>query len=88
MPGLKEIIHLKFPKSKIIYGEHILSNDGKMRYIKPLRVEMYKKMLSWIREEAADVFVYLCMETKEVWKRVFGLDLENNQDLEKHFPRF
>jgi len=58
-----------------------------MRYIKPLRVNIYKKMLSWIREYSKDVFVYLCMEPKEIWKKVFNLDLKESGDLEKLFPR-
>jgi len=86
VPEFRNIIKKKFPQSKIIYGEHILGNDGKMRYIKPLRVNIYKKMLSWIREYSEDVFVYLCMEPKEIWKKVFNLDLEKSSDLEKLFP--
>lgn len=87
VPELKSIIREKFPESKIIYGEHILSSDGKMRYIKPIRLDMYKKILSWIREYSKDIFVYLCMETKDVWKQVFNLELKSEGDLEKHFPQ-
>ena len=87
VPELKSVIRDKFPKSKIIYGEHILSTDGKMKYIKPIRLVIYRKMLSWIREYSKDVFVYLCMETKDVWGKVFNLELENKGDLEKLFPQ-
>ncbi|MFC1562797.1 radical SAM protein [candidate division KSB1 bacterium] len=87
IPGLKDVVRRKFPLSKIIYGEHILCSDGKMRYIKPLRVEIYKKMLNWIRECSEDVFVYLCMETKEVWKNVFNLTLKRYNELEDLFPK-
>ena len=88
VPDLKDTIRKKFPFSKIIYGEHILCADGKMRYIKPLRIDIYNKMLLWIREYSEDVFVYLCMETKEIWKKVFNLELRSNNDLEKLFPRY
>lgn len=29
-------------------------------------------MLGWIRKSAPTAFVYLCMESKEVWQQVFG----------------
>jgi hypothetical protein len=33
---------------------------------------MYQKVLSWIREFSQDVIVYFCMESKDVWEKVFG----------------
>jgi len=33
---------------------------------------MYRKMIRWIRSASPTVFVYLCMESKEVWEQVFG----------------
>ncbi|MCK4965951.1 DNA photolyase, partial [bacterium] len=86
-PNLKNYIKRRYPESKIIYGEQFLSVDGKMRYIKPVRTDIYSKMLSFIRKHSDDVFVYLCMETSEVWKKVFDLDLNDNSDLEVLFPR-
>ena len=72
MPSLKTIIQTRFPGSKIIYGEFISGMDGKMRYFKPLRINLYSKMLRWIREYSPDVMVYFCMEDEEVWKKSFG----------------
>ena len=72
MPGLKPIIQKRFPDSKIIYGEFITGLDGKMRYFKPLRIELYKKIIASIREYAPQVFIYLCMEDDEVWQRSLG----------------
>jgi hypothetical protein len=46
--------------------------DGKMRYFKPLRVEMYTKMLHWLRRYTVDTHLYLCMESHEIWQKVFG----------------
>lgn len=71
-PALKKIMRARFPETRILSGEQILCPDGKMRYFQPLRVRMYRKMLEWIRPAAPTVFVYLCMETKEVWEQVFG----------------
>jgi len=71
-PPLKPIVQRRFSDSKIIYGEFISGLDGKMRYFKPLRMELYRKMVSWIRDIAPDVLVYLCMEDDEVWEKSLG----------------
>jgi len=71
-PSLKRIMRRRFPDTRILSGEQILCPDGKMRYFQPLRVHMYRKMLEWIRQASPTVFVYLCMETREVWDQVFG----------------
>jgi len=72
MPSLKSIIRNRFPDSKIPYGEFITGLDGKMRYFKPLRIAVYKKMIAWIKEAAPDVLVYFCMEDDEVWEKAAG----------------
>jgi len=72
MPALKSIIRSRFPDSKIPYGEFITGLDGKMRYFKPLRIDIYKKMVSWINETAPDTVVYFCMEDDEVWEKAVG----------------
>jgi len=72
VPALKSIIQKRFPKSKIIYGEFISGLDGKMRYFKPLRIDLYRKIVSYIRDYASDVMIYLCMEDDEVWQKSLG----------------
>jgi spore photoproduct lyase len=72
MPALKPIIQRRFPESKIIYGEFISGLDGKMRYFKPLRINIYQKLISWIQEAAPNVLIYFCMEDDEVWKKSLG----------------
>ncbi len=72
MPSLKPIIQQRFPDSKIVYGEFISGIDGKMRYFKPLRIALYHKVASWIKEIAPDVLVYFCMEDDEVWEKSLG----------------
>ncbi len=71
-PELKPIVQSRFPSSKIIYGESIPGLDGKMRYFKPLRVDLYQKMVGWIKEAAPEVLVYFCMEDDEVWEKTMG----------------
>ncbi len=71
-PHLDQIIRRNHSASKIVYGELFPGKDGKLRYFKPLRVRMFSKMYQWIKELAPDVFVYLCMESSEVWQKSFG----------------
>jgi spore photoproduct lyase len=69
-PHLQEFIRKRFPSSKITYGEFVPGHHGKLRYFRPIREEMYRKMKSWIQAEAPQVFVYLCMESRVVAKAV------------------
>ena len=71
-PGLKRAMRERFPGTQLLTGEQVLCPDGKLRYFQPLRVEMYRKMVGWIRRAAPTVKIYLCMESKEVWQQVFG----------------
>jgi spore photoproduct lyase len=84
-PSLKPIIRERFPESKIVYEDFIKGQDGKMRYLKPLRVQMYSAMLSKIRACAPEVFVYLCMESNDVWKKVTGRTPRTRAGLAKMF---
>jgi DNA repair photolyase len=80
-PGLKRAMRSRFPASGLPAGEQVLCPDGKLRYFQPLRVAMYRKMLGWIRAASPTVFVYLCMESKEVWEQVFGFVPACEKDL-------
>lgn len=81
MPKLKPIIMKRYPESRILYQEFIRGHDGKMRYFQPIRIEMYRKMAEWIRGASRKTFIYLCMESKEVWERSLGCAPLSNQDL-------
>ncbi|GAB6905522.1 conserved hypothetical protein [Desulfosarcina cetonica] len=72
MPALKSIIAQRFPCSKIPYGEFITGLDNKMRYFKPLRIALYRQMVTWIRDIAPSVTVYFCMEDDAVWQTTMG----------------
>ncbi len=84
---LKEIIRRRFPKSRITYEEMIRGLDGKMRYPKPLRVEMYQKIYSWLKAQYDDLFIYFCMESPDVWGRVMGKHPQNNEELDFWFAQ-
>jgi spore photoproduct lyase len=71
-PQLRDIVRRRFPKSRIPYGEFVPAHHGKLRYFRPIREEMYARIHEWIRESAPGVFVYLCMESRLVWKGSLG----------------
>ncbi len=83
MPALKPIIQKRFRRSRIVLGEFVPGVDGKMRYFKPLRIELYRKMAAWIRDLAPDVTLYLCMEDDEVWERSLGFVPEHRGGLSR-----
>lgn len=72
IPALKPIIQERSPRSAYIYQEFIPALDKKMRYVQPLRVDLYRKMMEWIKARGSGVPVYLCMENPSVWSKVFG----------------
>lgn len=72
-PSLKSVIQKRFPDSKIIYEEFISGPDGKLRYFKPLRIHIYRKIIEFIRNYAPDTLIYLCMEDAEVWEKTLGI---------------
>ena len=85
-PGfLKPLIRERFPQSKILYGELLPGPDGKFRYLKTLRVEMYRKIVDWIKAYNPKQFIYLCMESSDVWEKVFGFHPANRDELDRLF---
>lgn len=71
-PAQKTLIRERFPRSVVPLGELIPAEDGKLRYVKPIRVEMYRSLLDAIEEFGAGTRVYACMERPEVWRKAFG----------------
>jgi spore photoproduct lyase len=84
-PALKEIIRQRFPRTPILAGEQIIGLDGKIRYLKPLRLEMYRIIVETIRQELGDVYIYFCMESDDVWQKVLGRDPADNLDVDWYF---
>lgn len=82
-PDLKSIATKRFPQSKIFYDEFVQTN-GKMRYFRPIRTEVYKKILEWVRPMNGDNPLYFCMETETVWKNLIANPPADNEALEKH----
>lgn len=71
-PQLDKTMRQRHYDSQIPFGELFLGKDGKLRYLKVIRQEMFKRIVQWIHDVDPDIFVYLCMESPEVWEYVFG----------------
>lgn len=82
---LKGIAEERFPRTRIFLGELFPGKDGKFRYLKKIRMEMYRKMVKWLKQVSPDLFIYLCMESREVWEEVFGWAPKNSQHLNQLF---
>lgn len=72
IPQLENVILKRFPKTKLFLGEMLRCADGKYRYIRPIRVDIYRKITSWIKNYSNETPVYFCMESPVVWQDVFG----------------
>lgn len=70
-PGLKKIVAERFPKSPLLYGELFPTTDGKVRYFREVREELYRHVRSRVEEAYPRVPNYLCMETSKVWENVY-----------------
>ena len=81
MPELKPMIQSRHPKSRIVYGEFIKGLDGKLRYFRDIRVELYSFMVNRLREIDPGICVYLCMEGEDIWEEVFGFSPEDRGGL-------
>jgi spore photoproduct lyase len=73
LPNLKRIATSRFPASRFFYEEFVLGLDNKYRYFRGLRVEMYRFIYEELSNRAAPATcIYLCMESDEIWREVFG----------------
>ncbi|MCA9562438.1 MAG: hypothetical protein KC561_03070 [Myxococcales bacterium] len=85
-PAMQKKMAERFPNSTLRLGEMLIGHDGKMRYLKPQRLAMYQHLFGQIREQLGeDIFVYLCMENQELWRRTFGYVPTSNNDLDYRF---
>ncbi|RLC25371.1 MAG: hypothetical protein DRH56_05745 [Deltaproteobacteria bacterium] len=72
MPPLREIIRKRHPGTCVLDGEFVTGLDGKMRYFKPIRMELYGFMREMLEQWHPDAGLYLCMESDDVWQGSMG----------------
>jgi spore photoproduct lyase len=87
MPELRSLIQARHPRSRIVYGEFIRGLDGKMRYFRDIRVELFRFMQERIHRADPDLCVYLCMEGEDIWREVFGFSPEERGGLPSMLDR-
>jgi spore photoproduct lyase len=66
-PALKD----RMEDRPYLYGEFLPSRDGKYRYLQKTRSAMYRSLREKIKA-AVDAPVYLCMESADMWRAVYG----------------
>jgi spore photoproduct lyase len=87
MPNLKEVIRRRHPTSELLNGEFVPGLDGKMRYFKPIRIELYAFMREHLDRWHPNLGLYLCMESNEVWKRALGWSPGDSEGLSNYLDR-
>ncbi len=76
LPSLKERMLARHPDTAIYNGEFILGGDGKMRYPRPLRTRLYRRLVRALKAVLPpDTALYMCMESPRLWRDVFGAPL-------------
>ncbi|MBA3013721.1 MAG: DNA photolyase [Proteobacteria bacterium] len=73
LPPLKQISARRFPKSRFMFEEFVPGLDGKQRYFRARRVELYRHLFKELKGRVySKTCIYLCMESDEIWEEVFG----------------
>lgn len=87
MPRLKQIIRKRHPETCVLDGEFVLGLDRKMRYFKPIRIDLYAFVRENLKKWYPDLCLYLCMESDEVWHKSLGWSPKNSQGLCHYLDR-
>lgn len=86
-PGLKKIMAARFPASNLLTGELIPTPDGKVRYFREIREELYTTVKKLVDNSFPNVSNYLCMETRPVWRQIYGSEIPDPQTLENRLSQ-
>lgn len=84
MPPLKAIIRERHPQSSVLDGEFVRGLDGKMRYFRPIRMELYQFMRQRLEAWHNDLGLYLCMESEGIWRKTMGWTPGNTEGLSRY----
>ena len=58
--------------------------EGKYSYPKEIKRKLFKSLYDEFISWHSQVFFYMCMEEKDLWRDVFGYEYESNADFEKN----
>lgn len=83
-PALKGMIEDRFPASRLPLGEMVPGRDGKLRYFKPLRLELYRGIVTALRRNGGEgIPLYFCMEDGEAWQKILKKNPGRKDDVER-----
>ncbi|MFW5807527.1 MAG: radical SAM protein [Spirochaetota bacterium] len=85
VPQFKDVVRNNFPEEKMSAGEFFACEDGKHRYVWNLRAAIYCFIKERIRSHSAKPYIYMCMESRRMWKYVYGIDFADSDQFERHF---
>ena len=71
-PILGNRIKERFPSNSLLLPDFVRCQDGKYRYFRPLRVSLYRELVTRIRGHDPKALIHLCMETDQVRRDVFA----------------
>ena len=86
-PGLKEVIQARFQQDELTRAEMIQGPDGKYRYFKTIRQEMFTSIRNKVALTDPKLFLYLCMETRRMWENVFDFVPGSAKNLDELFEK-
>lgn len=81
-PAFIEIMINMFPAERISSAELFPGPDNKLRYFKPFRKSIYEFFRDEINKYNKNTFIYMCMETADMWELVFDKNYKSSDDLE------
>ncbi len=87
-PAFKDILRYKFVNEELTTEEMFPGIDGKYRYLKNKRIDIYRTIVRYIHEFTGKPFIYLCMESKDVWNSVFNRYYDSSRLFEKDFSEY
>lgn len=72
LPQLKPIALKRRPDTGLFFEESVAGEDGKVRYLRSIRTDMFQTLNAYLKSKAPGVYTYLCMETMPVWEKAMG----------------
>jgi spore photoproduct lyase len=87
MPALFDFIARQWPEAGYIHQEYVSGLDGKMRLLRPLRIEQFRFIVQRLRKHGLGRQLYFCMESDAVWRAVLGCTPKELGGLNTHLLR-
>lgn len=81
VPDLKEIARMRFGPIRYYHDEFVRGLDGKSRLPAGRRIEVYRRMVDFIRRHDPRARVYFCMESPRVWHEVLDMNVTSDDDV-------